>query len=95
LGFGGWKFGMCGWLAMFLGRKSGGKILRRFLGLCERVSLSEDFACRFWMKSFFLQTSGIGSGPRVVRLLKLRASFLPFVQFPKKDKESEEETMES
>lgn len=47
------------------------------------------------MKSFFLQTCGIGSGPRVVRLLKLRASFLPFVQFPKTDKESEEETMES
>ncbi len=63
LGLGGWKFGMRGWLAspclhaMFSGGKSGEEKLRRFLGLCERVSLSlslaGDFDCRFWMKRFF------------------------------------------
>jgi hypothetical protein len=46
LGLGGWKFGLRGWLAspclhaMFSGGKSGEEKLRRFLGLCERVSLS-------------------------------------------------------
>jgi hypothetical protein len=64
LGFGGWKFGMCGWAAGFsmfacnvFRRKKWRKKLRRFLGLCERVSLSlslcGDFACRFWMKRTF------------------------------------------
>jgi hypothetical protein len=42
---------------MFSGGKSGEEKLRRFLGLCERVSLSlslaGDFDCRFWMKRFF------------------------------------------
>jgi hypothetical protein len=41
-----WNVWLAGWLAspclhaMFLGRKSGGKILRRFLGLCVREFLS-------------------------------------------------------
>jgi hypothetical protein len=57
---------VAGWLAspclhaMFSGGKNGGKQLRRFLGLCERVSLARDFACRFWMKSFFCKPLGLG-----------------------------------
>jgi hypothetical protein len=73
LGFGGWKFGMCGWAAGFsmfacnvFRRKKWRKKLRRFLGLCERVSLSlslcGDFACRFWMKRTFFAKPLLGLG---------------------------------
>jgi hypothetical protein len=52
---------MCGWLAgfsmfacnVFRTKKWGKNIKEVFRSLCERVSLSEDFACRFWLKSFF------------------------------------------
>jgi len=105
LGFGGWKFGMCGWLArwlaspclhaMFSGEKNGGKILRRFFrSLWKSFSLWGIILLAGSGWKVFSQTSGVGSGPRVVRLLKLRASFLPFVQFPEKDKESEEDNGE-
>jgi hypothetical protein len=50
----------------------------------EFLSVS-GFCLQVLNEKFFLQTSGIGSGPKVVRLLKLRASFLLFVQFPEKD----------
>ncbi len=56
---GGWVASPC-LHAMFSGGKNGGKILSRFLGLCERVSLSGDFAFRFWMKSFFCKPLGMG-----------------------------------
>ncbi len=65
--------------------------MKEFLSL----SLAGDFDCRFWMKRFFFsQTTGIVSGPRVVRILILWASFLPFVQFPEKDNEFEEDNGE-